>query len=607
MLYLALAYLIISSVCLWAGWLFYQVIPGRPGPFTDGKMEVIRGQYERPVVVYLLTGLMLLTGVGQCLVIFHPLDGMSLLIVVLLLVLLTIAGRRHWRSLFLIFASGSEVRSGRSKYLLFIIAALALFCMILVLNAGPTIMDDTDSYHIQMIKWAQEYGTVPGIANLHLRFGFNSSWFIAVALLCPQIKGIDHYLVLNGLLSCWFCYYFLEKIYRSFSLVAWSPAIASCFLLAAALLIWPLVRGNAASANYDFISTFCILVLLVESTTASRPMLWQEWMIWPCFLLTIRITNVPILLLSLIAFLYYIRHIKRIPWSCLILAIFFLLPFVARNFILSGYPLFPLYQFTPFAPDWKADPRELVQIMDYIKYFNRSSGNPELVRGLSFPRWLWPWFQQLYPYNKVLVSLSLLSWIGVGLRWKKWTRYQTPVCRGLVLTLALSVVVWIFLAPDPRFNYGALLAGPFLFIFFYRQPGISSFPIWMKTAINRKIIGFLLLCAPLCIFLYSALKIRNDPAYRNLVKPHPLPLPEYRIVKVDGIDLRIPEKVLDNWNPRCYGLPLPCLYRVNPRLHSRGNSLRDGFRLEGPVRGINPGLPIGPDNPPEDDGEYKTK
>jgi hypothetical protein len=101
--------------------------------------------------------------------------------------------------------------------------------------------------------------------------------------------------------------------------------------------------------------------------------------------------------------------------------------------------------------------------------------------------------------------------------------------------------------------------------------------------------------------------MQKDPAYRNLVKPHPLPVPEYRIVRIDGIDLRIPGKILDNWNPRCYGLPLPCLYRVNPRLHSRGKDIRDGFRLEGPVRGINPRLPVGLDNPAEDDGEYKLE
>ena len=74
--------------------------------------------------------------------------------------------------------------------------------MILVMNAGPTIMDDTDSYHIQMIKWARDYGSVPGIANLHLRYGFNSSWFISVALLSPAIKGVNSYLVFKWHAFC---------------------------------------------------------------------------------------------------------------------------------------------------------------------------------------------------------------------------------------------------------------------------------------------------------------------------------------------------------------------------------------------------------------------
>ena len=64
--------------------------------------------------------------------------------------------------------------------------------MILVLNAGPFRMDDTDSYHIQMVKWIQEYGSVPGIANLHLTIWFNSSWFVSMPCLVT-IKGLNIY------------------------------------------------------------------------------------------------------------------------------------------------------------------------------------------------------------------------------------------------------------------------------------------------------------------------------------------------------------------------------------------------------------------------------
>ena len=36
---------------------------------------------------------------------------------------------------------------------------------------------DTGLYHAQAIRWIEEYGVVPGLANLHSRFGYNSASF----------------------------------------------------------------------------------------------------------------------------------------------------------------------------------------------------------------------------------------------------------------------------------------------------------------------------------------------------------------------------------------------------------------------------------------------
>ncbi len=41
---------------------------------------------------------------------------------------------------------------------------------------------DTGLYHAQAIRWIEEYGVVPGLGNLHSRFGYNSSAFALCAL-----------------------------------------------------------------------------------------------------------------------------------------------------------------------------------------------------------------------------------------------------------------------------------------------------------------------------------------------------------------------------------------------------------------------------------------
>src|SRR5688500_16524798 len=50
------------------------------------------------------------------------------------------------------------------------------------LAAGPPLVYDTGFYHAQAVRWINEYPAVPGLANLHGRLAFNSSWFVWGAL-----------------------------------------------------------------------------------------------------------------------------------------------------------------------------------------------------------------------------------------------------------------------------------------------------------------------------------------------------------------------------------------------------------------------------------------
>src|SRR6185437_3030289 len=47
---------------------------------------------------------------------------------------------------------------------------------------------DTGLYHLQAIKWLEESTKVFGLANLHLRFGVNSTWFTDAAML--DVPGV---------------------------------------------------------------------------------------------------------------------------------------------------------------------------------------------------------------------------------------------------------------------------------------------------------------------------------------------------------------------------------------------------------------------------------
>ena len=570
MLYQAVLYLTITILCLWAGLVFFSIFRWIDPDFPP---------YHRPLISYLLSGLVLFTIIGQWVVLCRPLNPVTFLTYIIpVLLILSLLLRRHMTAIFR--QLGTPLR--RHPFFLPCLAVFTL--MILVLNAGPTVMDDTDSYHIQIIKWIQEYGTVPGIANLHIRYGVNSSWFEAIALLTPSLKGVNHYLTLNGLLSCWLCHYLLQKIFttpagpfNSLNLSQLSnpstppgpdsQRLAAFIVLLLALLAWPMIRGNAATANYDFISTCCILVLVFEASAVHAPTRLPEWMVWPFFLCTIKLINIPFLLISLLSLLLYNnkpRRKARLLYPRI--AALLLMPFFIRNITTTGYPLFPLPLFGPTQNDFAAPWSLVKEWMDYTLWFNRSGGNPELVQNLGFLQWFPTWITHMVWYDMILTILSFLAWLMILIRWKQIVKNLPASYWIIILTLFLTLLSWFFSAPDPRFIYGVLMAGIIIYIM-----NIKKLP-------NPGRINIAAITLSIGIFIYTIARVAGNSDSRNWTWPHQLPVPDTKEITIDGIRMQIPEKVLKNWNPRCYDLQLPCLYNPNPYLHARGKSISDGFK-----------------------------
>ena len=553
MLYLILFYLLLTFICFWAGILVYSFS-------FSGKRS------ERPLIFYCISGLISLTAIAQCAVLFTPLNTPIFWGILLLMGLVSFFKRKILDERMKLIRESISVKDKS-----FLLCFTCFFLMIVVINAGPTVMDDTDSYHIQMIKWVQEFGTVPGLANLHLRFGLNSSWFISAGLMSPSGLKFNHYLILNGTLSIWIVYHFLNKIFQSANQGGHQQGmrLAVLILVIFCVIDWPMLRGNASSANYDFITTSCIVLLFIEGMD-SRPT--SEWYFWPLYLFTIRLINLPLLFLSLYFLLAEKRSLKNWVFY-LVTGLILILPFIFRNIILSGYAFFPVYQLDFFSFDWKADREKLVEIMQYIKYYNRVNPMFEPLSKtmtMGFPAWIWPWYKNLFRFDLILVTISIISYAAIFIRWNKFFVKANASKKVFVLTMFAQLICWFGIAPDPRFAYGPLLFGIFVIV--------SQFKFSRHNAgFNMARTGILFLS--ILVLGYTVQKIIIDPSYRNWIKPRPLPVPPLRTIMVDGLEMHIPEKILNNWNPRCYDVSLPCLYKLDPRLEPRGKSLREGFRI----------------------------
>jgi hypothetical protein len=559
-------HLLISSLCLITGLLIHFS--------TEIKNRSIF--LNKPIILHLINGLIGLTTVSQIVQLFHPLNLHFALILLVIYITIILIKRRT--SVLILKLTINKLKKLNP---LSIIGFIATWLLLLLINSGPTLMDDTESYHIQMVKWIHEYGTVPGIANLHERFGFNSSWFSSIAIFTLPSKH-NFYSALNGIISIWLSYYLwsqvdliLKKDQCKQNLF---PAYLSLVILLFGLFLWPLLRGNASTTNYDFITSAIIIIIFFELLKQANQIISNnlsfELILWPVYLCTVRIINYPLLILTVFS-LYILLHQKKYKTLILssVVTIIIIIPFLARNIVLSGYPFYPSPILNLFNVNWKVEQTVINDLLRFIKYFNRVNTMYQPIEetaSISFPYWVFHWYKHLFDYDKVLTVsgiIGLIAWPILNGNHLLKSKLQLVY----YITLICQLCSWFFIAPDPRFVYGCLLCGTsILFLSFFR---------WIDLAKMRNI-GYLTISAliifTLGLFVYKPI---TDSRYRNLLFPYMLPQPPLQRILLDNKEFYIPEKVLNNWNPRCYASELPCLYKIDPRLHLRGQTLKEGFSV----------------------------
>lgn len=559
---LALLYqLFIFAFCSIAGFFFYAMIKG----FAYSR--------SKSFLLHFLTGLITTTLISQVVVLWFPVNAITTVVYSGLLIVAMLLFSKQTKLML-----GERVSQWKQLRLPEVLALAAYSILILIYNAGPTNMDDMESYHIQMIKWINEYGTVPGISVLHERFGFNSSWFIAIAQFIPTGNGVKIYSILNGSLSLVMGYYLITECRRSLALKNLSHSFSLLAILGLCLFSWPIVRGNAGNSNYDMITAVLVFILLLESIKFKEDIkssLTIEWIIWPVFLFTVRIINYPFLLLSVAMLFWVIKEYKfRSTLPYLFVCTLAVLPFLTRNVLVSGYPFYPLLTIDPFQVDWKPDPAIVQERIEFTKYFNRINVmymDIEDTKKISSPEWLYPWFKYLFPYDKPWVVLGIIGILQSILFLKRSKEKLGKVYSIFGLTLLIQVVSWLIISPDPRFIYGTLIGGSFLFIY-------TLFHLFRPTILFK--IEFAFIGLSLILFAYSSGLLLRKDSLRNPIVPIEIAKPATKKIEIDGSTFYLPEKINGNWNSRCFDTPLPCLYIVDPRIHLRGKSIREGFRIE---------------------------
>ena len=431
---------------------------------------------------------------------------------------------------------------------------------------------DSGLYHIQIIKWSESYSIVPGLANLHGRFGFNSNVFLldSLFLFTGFNDGVPLYPI-NISLFVIISFYFISKI---FDLIK-SSASAGLILFCLAMLIVIFRLDNFSSPSPDFFVNILIIYLLSRmvidySVAINFPDFLSSVLI--CFyLITIKLSSVPILFIILIL---YLKNLNFFTWKQYVILfgviLFILVPWLTRNVIISGWLVYPFAGVDIFDFDWKVPKDLVISESNSIVGWARRPGSDYLQSlNVRLIDWSSVWWQnQALSIKFILGSCFVFSIINVVLMISKREKLNN-IDYSFICTL-LGVLFWFFTAPDFRFGY------PFIIFNFW----FLLLKVNFRLNINycKYVVIFLMFVFPLYSARREIIQFYSTRAI-NFIKPLGFKndsSKEFETHKIEDGYILVPRN-----NDQCFDCKLPCTPYYDNNLSFRiNNNLQSGFRRE---------------------------
>ena len=335
---------------------------------------------------------------------------------------------------------------------------------------------DTGLYHTQSIKWMNENPTPLGLANLHGRFGFNSAWLSIAAILQlpPKDEGI---FIINALLMWFYGITVYGRLAATLRNRKW--LLGDTFLLLTPIASQGFyVYSYVSSASPDLaviILTFLSVFMALKALDHEIEMSYAIWatLFTAAFAITIKISSAALLFIPMsMLFLTAYRRIQlvkkpllRLSYWC---AIIIMIPWMARNFLLSGCLVYPV-EFTcvPLV-SWTVSSAQVEYETAFIRSWARAPGliNEPIVGNwarsafdptLGNRNWFLPWLKATFK-SKDIIAILCITTAGLFLLLLPITEkqyfYYHPI--WLIAPLLSGVVFWLLTAPDRRFGAGYL-------------------------------------------------------------------------------------------------------------------------------------------------------
>ncbi len=299
-----------------------------------------------------------------------------------------------------------------------IVGAIALELGVAALTAYRITWFDTGLYHFQTIQWLSRFGAVPGLALIHHRFGFTSSWF---ALAAPFNAGIlearigaltggfvfllaiFHFLISitrvlknQGKFEDWFLVTFL--LLCSPYLAKWKMTVSTAHdlpvIMITGVVAWTIIvisSKRIATDSYSNIDATLIPLILSAGVA------------------TIKLSALPLLFISSLFWLFQKQLNARRIFVGSTIIVLLISPMWFHGIITSGCPLYPS-SLMCFDLPWSVGEESAKTISQFTQRVNQWSN--QIPSQANSGNWLWHWFKT-ERLGTLLIIGSIFSTVGI--------------------------------------------------------------------------------------------------------------------------------------------------------------------------------------------------
>lgn len=428
---------------------------------------------------------------------------------------------------------------------------------------------DIGDYHLQAVRWMEEYAVVPGLGNIRRQLGNNSNWFLLNAFAGCHFLGLRSVYTINAALVIVMAMYVMPHLQQKY----W---LRNLILLLYFLVV--ATRKYTGALTNDLVITSGIIMVFVHFTDVMqhsdiKPMhlLLLIWL--SAGLITYKLSALPLGVFTglLLGIMYKRRQLnQKIVLFGTLGFLLLIIPWLLTNIINSGYLLFPFPNTNWFGVDWQMRP-EIVEYEVYanLAYARAPEVDIEVARYFNISQW-WPhWIHSLDGFSMVLLSVTGLLLIIMFSQLITNAGFRNQVKENglwvVIVTTLLALILWFTHGPTPRFVFGYLV--------FTIAMGLTLFNNTLLQRILHRHYIKVVAIALLVLIGHSFSKAVGDLS-GMVWMPKSYTQANLSQFHVNGGVLWVPQQ-----KQQCWDALLPCTNLPDTALEFRGRSLQNGFRI----------------------------